>query len=182
LVAGLIAAGFGLGVAGCGGEEREPRATGGGEAMGSMSAGAGGTLPPVGGFYDGQQVMFVHPEASDRKVAKVLSEMMDSPVLVVPELAEAPDGALADIYAFQNGVRGDGPFGFQPDVFDSAPGEDGYSPLRALHFVSWKQSAKPRVLRSVAKITRAERAGELSVKRSEVVVNMPFVQWPGGSR
>lgn len=150
--------------------------------MGSMSAGAEGQLPPVEGFYDGDRVMFVHPETSDAKVGKVLTDMMGSPVVVVPELADTPDSALADNYAFQNGVRGDGPFGYQPDVFDSAPGDEGYSPLRALHLVSWKKEAEARVLRSVKEVRDAEEAGDLTVDSTEVVVNMPFVTWPGGSR
>lgn len=148
-----------------------------------MAPEAGENLPPVGGFYDGQPVTFVHPEASDPEVAEVLTEMMGgSPVLVVPPLAQAPDSALADVYAFENGVRGDGPFGFQPDVFDSAPGDDGYSPLRLLHLVSWKPDADPRVLRSARDITRREQAGELTIEQTDTVVNMPFVRWPGGSR
>ncbi len=167
--------------AACGGDDNESRATGGG-GMGSMSASAEGQLPAVGGFYDGQRVMFVHPETSDAKVGKVLTEMMASPVVVVPELGDIPDRALADNFAFQNGVRGDGPFGYQPDVFDSAPGDEGYSPLRALHLVSWKKGAKARVLRSVKEVKGAEEAGDLTVDSTEVVVNMPFVKWPGGSR
>ena len=62
-------------------------------------------LPPVKGFFDGDVVLFVHPEASDAKVAGMLTGMMNSPVIVVPALADVPDTSLADVFVFTNGVR-----------------------------------------------------------------------------
>ena len=182
LLAAFAGVALAFGFAACGAEDNESQPTGADGGMASMSASAEGQLPPAEGFYDGQPVLFVHPETSDPKVGKVLTEMMASPVVVVPELADTPDSALADVYAFENGVRGDGPFGYQPDVFDSAPGDDGYSPLRAVHLVSWKKEAEPRVLRSVKEVRDAEKAGDLTVDSTDVVVNMPFVKWPDGSR
>src|SRR5262249_2462326 len=86
-------------------------------AMGPMPAPAAPMVPPVKGFTEGQEIRFIHTEASAAQVAQMLTEMMGSPVLVVPSLAQAPDSMLANVYAFQNGVRlGEGPFGFQSDV------------------------------------------------------------------
>ncbi len=147
-----------------------------------MGGGQQAQLPAAEGFYDGARVLFVHPEASSREVADVLTKMMGSPVLVVPELADVPATALADVHAFRNGVEGNGPFGFQADVFDSAPGDNGYSPLRALNLVEWSSQAAPRVLRSAAEIRQAERNGELTIERTDTVVNMPMVRWPEGTR
>jgi hypothetical protein len=53
-------------------------------------------------------------EASDPKVAKLLTNMMGSPVLTVPSLANASESMLANVYVFKNGVKGKRPFGFQP--------------------------------------------------------------------
>lgn len=69
----------------------------------------------------------------------MLGAMMASPVVVVPTLADAPESARATVYVFANGVQPDGPrgpMGFQLDVFDSAPGDAGYSPLRGLAVVT----------------------------------------------
>ncbi|MBW3550970.1 MAG: hypothetical protein KY442_09185, partial [Proteobacteria bacterium] len=55
----------------------------------------------------------------------------------LPALADTPDDLLAGVYVFENGVEGHGPFGFQPDVFDSVPGEEDYSPLRRIYLVQW---------------------------------------------
>ena len=150
-------------------------------AMGGMDA-TGPTVPPVKGYLDGQEIRFIHTEASDPQVAQMLTGMMRSPVLVVPSLAQAPRDLLANVYVFTNGAKGEGPFGFQPDVFDHPPGTDGYRPLRAVNLVSWKNEQSARVLKSVAEVQEAERKGEITIERPGVVVNMPFLTWPGGQR
>ncbi len=78
-------------------------------------------VPPVGAYYEGKEVFFIHTETSDQEIADLLTGMMGSPVLVVPELAEIPEKALSKVYVFTNGVRGDGPLGFQPDVSTPRP-------------------------------------------------------------
>ena len=104
----------------------------------------GPSVPPVKGIAEGQEIFFIHTEASDPKVAKLLTDMMGSPVLVVPSLSQIPDTLLADIFVFTNGIEGGGPMGFQPDVFDRPPGDPGYTPLRALNLVTWKRSELQR--------------------------------------
>ena len=139
-------------------------------------------VPPVKAYTEGKEIRFIHTEASDPKVAELLTDMMRSPVLVVASLAEAPKEMLADVYVFKNGVRGDGPFGFQPDVFDNPPGTDGYRPLRSVLIVTWKNENVARELRSAAEVKAAEQAGEVTVETPGVVVNMPLLTWPGGRR
>lgn len=157
-------------------------------ACNAQTNGMGGEMEPApdvpagAAYVDGQEIRFIHTEVSDADVAKVLSDMMKSPVLVVPELAQAPDALLANVYVFKNGVEGMGPLGFQPDVFDSPPGTPGYRPLRKIIFVTWQDAAKAREIKSLADLQVAEQAGELTLEVSNVVVNMPFITWPGGSR
>ncbi len=143
-------------------------------------------VPPVTGYAEGEEIHFIHPEASDEQLAKALTQMMGgSPVLVVPALAEVPESALATVYAFTNGVVPEGavgPLGFQPDVFDNPPGTEGYSPLRAVNLVTWDESATPRVLTSAAEVQAAVEQGELTIEETGIVVNMPFLTWPGGQR
>src|SRR5713226_2885508 len=105
-------------------------------------------VPNVKAYLDGKEILFQHTEVSDPKVAELLTEMMRSPVLVVPALAQAPPSLLATVYVFKNGVRGGGPFKYQPDVFDNSPGSDGYRPLRAVALVTWKNDRAARVLKS----------------------------------
>jgi hypothetical protein len=156
-----------------------------GSGMAGMAPADAPTVPPVTGLYAGEEVLFLHTEASDPEVAGMLTEMMGSPVVVVPQLADAPESTLGRVYAFTNGLRPEGPagpFGFQPDVFDSAPGDGGYSPLREVQLVTWGDGVEPRLLTSAAEVVDAQAQGELDVESSGIVVNMPFLRWPGGAR
>lgn len=147
-----------------------------------MTNASSGAVPPVKGYVDGQEIRFIHTEASDPKVAIMLTSMMGSPVIAVPSLALAPAAALANVYVFTNGVRDHGPFGFQPDVFDSPPGSDGYSPLRRLNLVTWKDARSPRELKSADDVRAAEASGDMIIEQPGTVVNMPMLTWPGGQR
>ncbi|OGA79105.1 MAG: hypothetical protein A3G81_00110 [Betaproteobacteria bacterium RIFCSPLOWO2_12_FULL_65_14] len=142
----------------------------------------GAVVPPVDGFTEGERIRFIHTEASDPQVAALLTRMKGSPVIVVPELAKVPKELLTSVYVFKNGVKGNGPFEFQADVFDNPPGTKGYSPLRSLHLLTWKNEAAARELRSAAEVRKAIDAGELVVEQPGVVVNMPLLTWPGGNR
>ena len=142
----------------------------------------GFVVPPVDGFMEGQRIRFIHTEVSDPEVAKLLTQMKGSPVLTVPSLANAPKESLANVYVFTNGVAGEGPFKFQPDVFDNPPGQAGYTPLRALQLVSWKRPERARELRSAGEVKQALTQGEIEIKQPGVVINMPMITWPDGHR
>jgi len=151
-------------------------------AQGAGAPAAQTLTPPVRGLYKGRDVLFIHTEASDRQVAARLTGMMGPRVLLVPSLAQIPRALLADVYVFTNGVTGDGPFGFQVDVFSSTPGTPGYTPLREVTLVTWADGIRPRLLGSVEEIQAAARRAEVTLTRPGVVVNMPIVVWPGGTR
>lgn len=164
--------------------DRDAGETGPRSGMTGMGGATTG-LPAVAGYAHGQAVEFVHTEASDPQVAAMLGQMVGSPVVVVPELADVADAVLGDVFVFHNGIQPDGPrgpFGFQPDVFDSVPGDAAYRPLRRVGLVSWREGVEPRVLRSAEEILAAQASGELTVEATQTVVNMPMTRWPGGSR
>jgi len=133
-------------------------------------------LPVNRAFADGKEIYFVHLEASDKNVAQQMTEMMDSPTLYVPSLANVPTEVLANVYSFKNGVEG------QVSVFDNPPNTDGYTPLRQLNVVIWADGVKARELKSVAEILSVKEVGDLVIKPTGIVVNMPFVVWDGGMR
>ena len=139
-------------------------------------------LPAGKAFAEGKEIYFVHTEASDGEIAELLTNMMDSPVLFTPALADTPETALAEVYVFDNGLEGMGPLGYQADVFDNPPGTPGYSPLRRLNVVSWADPAQARQLTSEDEIMAAKEAGEVTIQQPGVVINMPFVVWDGGKR
>jgi len=143
--------------------------------------------PLVSGLYDNGEVLFIHTETSDPDVTSMLTEMMGGPkVFLTPQLADVPPSALATLYVFTNGLSegldGYGPFGFQRDIFDSVPGEEGYSPLRNVLLVEWSEGSTPRELQSVTDLEDAEANGEVTISEPGIVVNFPIMVWPGGSR
>ncbi|WP_018991683.1 DUF7482 domain-containing protein [Aromatoleum toluclasticum] len=142
----------------------------------------GSVVPPVDGYMEGRNIRFIHTEASDAQVAQLLTKMKGSPVLVVPSLAQAPQQMLANVYVFKNGIAGGGPLDFQPDVFDSPPGTEGYRPLRRLNLVTWKNPQAAREFRTAAEVREALAQGEITIEQPGVVVNMPLLTWPGGHR
>jgi hypothetical protein len=139
-------------------------------------------IPAGAAWAEGKQIFFSHTEASDPDIAEALTNMMKSPVLVVPSLAGVPESALATVYVFENGVKGKGPLGFQPDVFDNPPGTDGYSPLRKIVLVKWIDASQAKELKSEGEVLQAETDGLVSTSQPGVVVNMPFMVWDGGKR
>jgi hypothetical protein len=91
-------------------------------------------------------------------------------------LALAPDSARQQGYVFINGIKTTGsPMGSQLGVASALPGESGYSPLNQVNFVKWNANATPRILKSVAEITAAEKNGELSIARTNIVISRPAV-------
>lgn len=157
----------------------------GGDAMG-MEMDSGYSVdklaPMAMAYYDDTVVYFVHPEASDKGVAEILTKMMGPDVLTVPSLAKIPAELLGNAFVFTNGVDGMGPLGFQPDVFDSVPDDETYTPLRALNLVTWQDGSKPRELKSVKAIQDAVQAKEVVIEKPGVVVNMPILVWGDQTR
>ncbi len=143
-------------------------------------------VPPVFAYYDDQEIAFIHTEVSDAEIASVLEGMMGSPVPVVASLTEVPDTARGAVYVFTNGLVPQdtpaGPLGFQPDIFDSVPGDDGYTPLREIVPVRWVDETDARLVTSVADLETARDNGEVAFQAANVVVNAPLLTWPGGQR
>lgn len=140
-------------------------------------------IPLVDGYYNGNKVFFLHTEVSDEKMAGMMTRMINFPTLQVPGLVNSTGGDnISGVYVFTNGVPGSGPYGggpfmFQNDVFDSVPGQEGYSNFNVPHLVTWNENATPRVLTSVKQILQAEANGELTIKKTGNIVNAPIVAW-----
>jgi len=137
-------------------------------------------IPLTMGYVDGDEVFYISTEASVEEVANHLTDLTGFRVTYTPALAFTPEESLAQIYAFTNGVEGSGAFGFQPQVADSQPGDEKYSPLWNVNAVTWNEGFEPRELKSEMEILKAQSNGELSFEEAGVIVNCPFVKWNGG--
>jgi len=140
------------------------------------------TMPMIDGYYNGEKVFFVHTEVSDKNMADMMSMMINFPTLHVSDLTNIPQSELSKVYVFTSGIPGSGPYGggpfmFQIDVFDSVPGQMGYSQFRVPYLVTWNDDSTPRILTSEAEILEAESNGELTIQKTENVVNAPMMVW-----
>lgn len=145
-------------------------------------------IPVIDAYYEGDVVWFVHTDVSDEEMATRLTEMIDYPTHHTPALAEAVNlDAAAPIYVFTNGVDrsdaepwGGGPFGFQIDVVDTVPGDEGYTSIRNPKMVTWNDDADPEILASVDQIQQAQDDGRLTIQETDVAVTAPIVSWSDG--
>jgi hypothetical protein len=135
------------------------------------------TLPASPGWYAGQRVYYITTEITDLTMAK------NAGYTYAPRLGDAvpaypkPPGVrtvLERVYKFPNGE--------QDAVFASAPTPPGpastdkvYSPLWIAYLVRWKEGAGRRVLTSEEAVLAAGDAGDVSVERTDIVINCPIV-------
>ena len=138
-------------------------------------------LPLVRGYADGSEVFYITTEVSDEKLANYLTNLTKSRVVYTPALKYAPPQSLANIYEFTNGIKGSGPEGFQPNIADSLPGNNKYSPLWKVNLITWNNGTTPRELKSEEDIVNAVTNNEITIKPTGIIVNCPFVQWKDGS-
>ncbi len=80
-----------------------------------------------------------------------------------PALQDGPTkaGATGRTNVFMNGVKGPGPMGFQPSVFDFAAGDPAWSPYWDHYAYKWNDNAQAKLLVSQAQLFQARDAGEL---------------------
>jgi hypothetical protein len=138
-------------------------------------------IPLLKGYENGNEIYFIATDASDEKTAADATNLTGFKVNYSPLLAQTPESAKAQAYAFTNGIAGEGPFGFQLPVVTAKPGDEGYSPLWQINLVAWNDNATARELRSVGEITTAEQNGELSINQTNIIANHPAIQWQNGS-
>ncbi len=138
------------------------------------------TIPMHGGLHGGEGVFYIMTDSSDPEFAADVSERQGWRVELAPPIAGAPESSLQTIFIFTNGVRGDGLYGYQGEVFSSTPGEPGYGALNSVIKVAWKKGQNEAVLESAREVLDAEEAGRVTFDETGIVVNAPQIIWPGG--
>jgi hypothetical protein len=140
------------------------------------------TLPAFAGWYAGQRVYYITTEITDPTMAR------NAGITYAPRLRDAvPDypkppavrTVLERVYKF--------PAGDQDAVFASAPTPPGpdssdkaYSPLWIAYMVRWSDREHARSLTSEDAILEAADHNEVSVERTDIVINCPIVWTASG--
>ena len=139
------------------------------------------TIPMHKGIYEEDQVLYIITDSSDEDYAKTLSEKQQWSVQTSTVLADVPDDTLEKLFIFKNGIRGDGIYGFQDEVFSSTPlQESQYSALRSVIEVLWKPGQNEIIFESADDIVAAEESGRIEFEQTGVVLNTPQIVWPDG--
>ena len=134
------------------------------------------------GYVNGKIAFFIATDASDNQTAASITKNPGFKVNFAPALALSLESTRQQGYEFINGVRGEGSFGFQLPVASALPGDKNYTPLVQLNFVKWNSNSSStsstvsvRELKSVDEIMAAQKNGELTIAKTNIVINSPAV-------
>lgn len=138
------------------------------------------TIPMNVGFFGKGAVNYIVTDVSNRTLSDKLTQKNSWNVKFAPKLRWVPASAQNTIYVFTNGIKGDGIYGFQGEVFDSAPIQGQYSPLANLVTVSWKAGQTAQQLQSAEEILKAQNQSRIKMTKTDITLNVPQMIWPGG--
>lgn len=135
------------------------------------------SIPLSKGFVDGKIAYFIATDASDSQIVSSVSNTTNFKINYAPVLADTNQSSRQQGYVFINGMNGEGPMGSQLSVASALPEDEGYSPLFEINYVKWDLNATKnvRVLKSVDEIMAAEGNGDLTITKSNIVINSPAI-------
>lgn len=134
------------------------------------------SVPASKGYVNGNISFFISTDASVKEIVSSVTNTTNFDINYAPSLSNTSDSSRQQGYVFTNGIRGEGQAGFQLPVASSAPDDENYSPLFAINYVEWNDGSNARVLKSVNEILEAQNNGEISVTKTNIVINSPSVQ------
>jgi hypothetical protein len=134
------------------------------------------SIPISKGYVDGNVSYFISTDASEKNVVSSVSNSTKFEINYAPSLANTSESSRQQGYVFINGIKGEGPSGFQLPVASASPGDEGYSPLFEINYVKWNDESNSRVLKTADEVLGAQNNGELTITKSNIVINSPFVQ------
>jgi len=138
-------------------------------------------IPMHKGIYEGNQVLYIITDGSDEDYTKTLSEKQEWNVELSTVLSNAPEESLQKIFVFKNGIKGNGIYGYQDEVFSSTPSQESqYSALNSVIEVTWKNGQKEIVFESSNDIIAANESGRIEFNETGIVLNTPQIVWPDG--
>lgn len=139
------------------------------------------TIPMHEGLYKGNSIFYIITDTSRENYSKKITEKQDWKVQTSPLIEKMPEEILQKIFIFNNGVRGQGIYGHQKEIFSSTPiQESKYSALHSVIEVSWKKGQNAKVLESFEDVINAEKDGRIEFIKTGVIINSPQIIWPNG--
>ena len=138
-------------------------------------------IPLHKGYENGNEIYFIATDVSDKNTASLLTNKSGFKVNYAPILSQTPESAKGQVFVFANGISGNGSLGFQNEVLNAKPGDKNYSPLLQLNLVKWNDNVNISEIKSVGQLNQSLQNNELTVNKTDIVVNHPVIKWNGGS-
>ena len=137
------------------------------------------TLPLTSGFFNGQEVLYISTEASDAGAAAGNNNSTFVPALA--NALGAPISAVDDIYVSPNSkVSQVNILPSVPTPFGPSNADPAYSPLWQVSVYNWVAGKTERVLKSEAEVLAAVAAGEITITKTNIIVNCQVIHLTGG--
>lgn len=133
-------------------------------------------IPVEKGYVNGNISYFISTDASEEMIVSSVTNTTKFKINFAPTLSNTSEISRQQGYVFINGIIGNGTFEHQLPVASANGGEQGYSPLFEINYVKWNNDSQPRVLKSASDILDAESNGELTIEKSNIVINSPAVE------
>jgi hypothetical protein len=141
------------------------------------------SIPVSKGYVNGKIAYFISTDATEKQIVSSVSNTTKFIINYAPILADTPQSTHQQGYVFINGIKGGGqPNDFQLPVASATPNSTnssenkGYSPLFQINYVKWNNNSNPRILTAVDQILDAQNKGELTIIKTNIVINSPFIQ------
>ena len=134
------------------------------------------SIPVEKGYVNGNLSYFISTDASEERIVSSVTNTTKFDVNYAPTLSNTSENSRQQGFVFTNGIPGNGTFEHQLPVASATSGDEGYSPLFEINYVKWNNESQGRILKSVADINDALSKGELSIEKSNVIINSPAVK------
>lgn len=133
------------------------------------------TIPVEKGYVNGNVSYFISTDASEQMIVSSVANTTKFNVNYAPTLADTQEISRQQGYVFLNGVEGNGTFDHQLPVATAGAGDNGYSPLFQINYVTWNNGSQPKILKSAQEVLDAQASGEVTIEKSNIVINSPAV-------
>jgi len=137
-------------------------------------------IPMHKGIHNGNEILYIITDSSDSDYVETISEKQKWNIQLSKSIQNIPEHNLQKIFVFKNGIKGDGIFGFQNEIFSSIPKQSDYTALGSVIEVTWKSGQKKIIFESASEVINAEKSGRIKFDETNIVVNVPQIKWLDG--
>ena len=138
------------------------------------------TIPMHKGIHNGDEILYIITDASDKDYVNTISGKQEWNIQLSTAINDIPESNFQKIFIFKNGIRGDGIFGFQNEIFSSTPQQLDYTALGSIIEVTWKPGQKEIIFESTSDVIAAEKSSRIKFNETNVIVNSPQIKWSDG--